>query len=260
MDLEQLTKHQIILLTLLVSFVTSIATGIVTVSLMNQASPSVTRTINQIDEHTIQTVTPSSNGPVTNTVKTVVVKDEDLTAQSIANLQKGIIRITVKGSNDLVARGVIIDTSGLAITDKAALMDAGEVSFEAILPSGKRVPAIIKKSQATTSPIALLTLSVGTSTGFAAIPLTDTGKLQLGQSILRISGGGVDVVDQGVIAMLPSAGSSKIEVSSQSKIPGSLIATRFGELIGITTGDSLDLGTDFYTLVKPAETKPITTP
>ena len=35
--MENLTKPQIILLTLLVSFVTSIATGIVTVALMNQA-------------------------------------------------------------------------------------------------------------------------------------------------------------------------------------------------------------------------------
>ena len=34
MDLEKLTKHQTVLLTLLVSFVTSIATGIVTVGLL----------------------------------------------------------------------------------------------------------------------------------------------------------------------------------------------------------------------------------
>ena len=34
MNMEELSKSQIVLLTLLVSFVTSIATGIVTVSLM----------------------------------------------------------------------------------------------------------------------------------------------------------------------------------------------------------------------------------
>ncbi len=260
MDLEQLTKHQIVLLTLLVSFVTSIATGIVTVSLMNQAPPSVTRTINQIVEHTIQTVTPSSSGPVTNTVKTVVVKDDDLVATSIANVQKGIVKITTKGSTDVFARGVIIDASGTAITDKSALLDTGETNFEVILNTGQRLPAVLKKSEATTSPIALLAISVGTSTGFAPVPLADQNKLQLGQSVLRISGTSADVVDQGVISMLPSAQSSKIEVSTSSKVPGSLITTRFGEIIGITTGDSLLSGFDFYSIVRPAETKPAATP
>ena len=50
MDMEELSKSQIILLTLLVSFVTSIATGIVTVSLMNQAPPAIAQTVNRIIE------------------------------------------------------------------------------------------------------------------------------------------------------------------------------------------------------------------
>ena len=43
MDIEHLTKHQIVLLTLLVSFVTSIATGIVTE--VTKLTKSVKRTI-----------------------------------------------------------------------------------------------------------------------------------------------------------------------------------------------------------------------
>src|ERR1700754_2442019 len=100
MDLEHLTKHQIVLLTLLVSFVTSIATGIVTVSLVNQAPSGVTRTINQIVEHTVEKVVPSTQGAsaglgITHTVpeKTVVVKDDDLAAQSIAAMQQSLVRV-----------------------------------------------------------------------------------------------------------------------------------------------------------------------
>ena len=44
-DIKELNKHQLILVTLLITFVVSIATGIVTVSLMNQAPKSVPYTV-----------------------------------------------------------------------------------------------------------------------------------------------------------------------------------------------------------------------
>jgi hypothetical protein len=249
MDLEQLTKHQIVLLTLLVSFVTSIATGIVTVSLMNQAPPAVTRTINQIVEHTIQTVAPSNNGPVVTTEKTVVVKDDDLVAQSIASLQKSIIRITARGDDALLARGVIIDKNGTALTDKASLLDSGAVAFDAILSSGERVPLTLKKPIATSSALTAVLVAVGTSTGFAPAKLGNTTNLKLGQSVLRISGKGVDVVGEGVVAMLPSKLSpDSIEASVEASTPGSILANLFGEIIGMTTTSSLVDGSSSYTV------------
>src|SRR5262245_2431527 len=140
MDLEQLTKHQIILLTLLVSFVTSIVTGIVTVSLMDQAPPSVTQTINRIVEHTVEKVVPSDLTAAVTTEKTVVVKEDDLTAQTIAKVQQSVIRITSADNPDaLLARGVIVG-KGLAITDRQALVASGAQQFQAILSSGERVP------------------------------------------------------------------------------------------------------------------------
>ena len=59
MDMEHLSKSQIVLLTLLVSFVTSIATGIVTVSLMDQAPPAIAQTVNRIIERTVEKVVSS---------------------------------------------------------------------------------------------------------------------------------------------------------------------------------------------------------
>jgi S1-C subfamily serine protease len=255
MNLEELTKHQIILLTLLVSFVTSLATGIVTVSLMQQAPPSVTRTINQIVEHTVQTVVPATQGaPAVTTTKTVVVKDEDLVAQSISNIQKSIIRITAKGSDDLLARGVIVDSKGTALTDKSALLTSGASQFEAILSDGRRVPATLLMT-ASTTPIGVVVVSTGSSS-IPAAPLAQRSKVLLGSTVIRIGGKGVDSVGEGVVAQLPEAGGSTIEASVDSSTVGSVLATRFGEVIGITTQSSSDLGSHMYTLATIPATKP----
>lgn len=249
MDLEHLTKHQIVLLTLLVSFVTSIATGIVTVSLMSQAPLSVTRTINQIVERTVETVVPQSQNAAV-VQKTLVVKDDDLAAQSIAAAQKSVIRITLQGSDQLLARGVIVDASGTALTDKAALAATGAEKFDVILADGTRVSAVLKPTEATSS-VAAIDVAVGTSTAWAPAAVADHSKLRLGQSVIRIGGKGVDTVSTGVIAMLPSgAAEGRIEASVQSTTPGSLLLTLFGEVIGITTGASILESAGAYTLVR----------
>lgn len=258
MDIEHLTKHQIVLLTLLVGFVTSVATGIVTVSLMDQAPPSVTRTINQIVEHTVEKVVPQivtqSSGQAASVVTketTVVVKDDDLVAQSIAKVQQGIVRIVSKNTPDqLIARGVIISDKGVALSDRGSLEAMGTVNFEAILPDGQRVPAVMRVPTGT-STVAVLDLAVASSTGkFSSVPVVTSSKLRLGQSVIRIGGGGADTVGTGVIAKLPDA-HNLIQTSVSAVTPGSVVVTSFGELIGISTSDSSNYGSDYYTVTSP---------
>lgn len=258
MDLEHLTKHQIVLLTLLVSFVTSIATGIVTVSLMEKAPTGVTKVVNQIVEHTVEKVIPASPNAAAAAVteKTVVVKDDDLAAQSIAKVLKGVVRITLPGGDLLLARGVIVDSKGTVLTDRAALVGAKGDKFEAILPSGERVAATIRASAGTTSPVAVVDLAVGTTTGWAPVTLADQKKLALGQSVIRIGGKGADAVGSGVIATLPTKENPDMVVSSvTSATPGSLLMTIFGEVIAISTDTSLAVGTEFYTVISQPSTK-----
>jgi hypothetical protein len=256
MDLEHLTKHQIVLLTLLVSFVTSIATGIVTVSLVNQAPPGVTRTINQIVEHTIERVVPATEGASVGTAgaqaqtiteKTVVVKDDDLAAQSIARMQKSLVRIVSRGGDLLISRGVIVTAQGAALADRDALASSGYRQFDAILADGKRYPAVMRTA-AKGQALAVLDIAVGTSTGFVPASLADEAKVQLGQSVIRIGGGGADTVSTGVVASLPDAHPGLIEASVSSATPGSLLMTLFGEAVGITTGAARAAGASFYTV------------
>jgi hypothetical protein len=265
MDLEHLTKHQIVLLTLLVSFVTSIATGIVTVSLVNQAPPGVTRTINQIVEHTVEKVVPSTEGatkapPTTVTEHTIVVKDDDLAAQSIAKMQKSLVRIVARGSDLLLSRGVIVSADGVALADRDAMTTAGGRSFEAILADGKRYPVTLRPATAKNQTFAVVDIAVGTSTAFAPAPIADDTKVQLGQSVLRIGGTGSDSVGTGVVASLPDSHPGLIEASVSSATPGSLLMTLFGEVVGVVTGASRGAGADFYSIPNMSLVQPATSP
>lgn len=264
MDLEQLTKHQILLLTLLVSFVTSIATGIVTVSLMDQAPEGVTRVINQIVERTVETVVPNTQGAAAvATEKTVVVKQDELVPTSIAAVQKSVIRIVKVGDNQVIARGVIVGARGLAITDRAALQAADNRNLEAILSSGERVPLDVRRDDASTATV-FVDVEVGSSTGFVPATLADTSKLTLGQTVLRISGNGSDTVGEGVIAALGAsedgAARTTVEASVASATPGAALLTIFGEVIGIAT-PSLIPNNDMYTIVVlPTNSSSVTNP
>jgi len=124
--MEDLNKNQIVLLTLLISFVTSIATGIMTVSLLQEAPIEVTRNINRIVEKTIETVTPGPSSTITKTeVTTVVVKEEDLILDSINKNISSIVRIKetepVAGVTSFYGIGLVIDKDGMIASDRRTI-------------------------------------------------------------------------------------------------------------------------------------------
>jgi len=120
MDIEKLNKSQIVLLTLFISFVTSIATGIVTVTLMDQAPPGVTQTINRVVERTIETVVPVEGQKITVVKEQVIVKEEDLVVSAIEKNTDSVVQISKieNGKETPLGLGIILSKSGLVVTDE----------------------------------------------------------------------------------------------------------------------------------------------
>jgi len=129
MDIKDLNKSQLILLAVLLSFVTSIATGITTVTLMQQAPASFTAPVNRIIQQTVEKIQQVEGKTVT---QTVVVKEEDLVVDAIAKNRSTIFTITretqdMEGKTIEVSagRGFAVTNDGTVVADAITVYDKG---------------------------------------------------------------------------------------------------------------------------------------
>ena len=82
-----------------------------------------------------------------------------------------------------------------------------------------------------------------------AAVFADASKLKLGQSVIRIGGKNKDAVGIGTVSALPDGtrAGDFIEASVSSATPGNILTTIFGEIVGMTTVESLAYGDELYT-------------
>lgn len=242
MDIEELNKFQLVLLALLVSFVTSIATGIVTVTLLAQAPPSVKETINQIVERTIQTVVPAATSTKATSTQTVIVKEDDLITTSIASALSKTGRVyagtattsPVAGLAAEIAPNVLVTDS--SIVSKEALVSINGVT--ALFSVSKTLPSI---------GIAVLTPAATSTVLGAPFKAGDAGAVKLGSTVTailavanpRVAIGAVSSVAPFVAAGkdtgLPAAVRAIDTNLDASTITGAPLVNIFGDLIGIST-------------------------
>lgn len=226
--MEQLTKQQIILLCLLVSFVSSIATGIVTVSLMDQAPPAVTQTINHVVERTIEKATPASTS---STIKeTVIIHDDQAVANAIAKITKTLVHISSGGNP--VALGVLVSENGLVVarTDEPY---AGILRAE--LDGGNTV-ALKFVSRDETTGITVLQAEQGSDPQdvrvYTKAVFADASAFKLGQSVVEVGGVQDRSVATGVISALPN---DAVKTDARDGDIGfqAVLSNLSGEIIGI---------------------------
>jgi S1-C subfamily serine protease len=258
MDIERLTKMQIVLLTLLVSFVTSIATGIVTVTLMDQAPPAITQTINRVVERTVEKVVPdkSQGASVITKEVTIVVKEEDLITDSIDKNSKSVVRIKKINADGtigkLVGLGVVVSRDGMIATDESVIKDdqayiietAGAEIFNASVVNAGKTPSVF------------LSIEIPEGEGeivFSPVAFSNENTFKLGQTVISLTGEGRTDVAIGIISGLikdeiPVDTSTtttttilsiiKTSIDEDDVVIGSPLIDMFGEVIGISTANS----------------------
>ena len=267
MDMEKLTKQQIVLVTLLVSFVTSIATGIVTVALMDQAPAGVTQTINQIVERTIErVVTPpanTSNSAAVITKETIVVSVDDKISAAVDKNKNSIVRIYLNTSNagdvaekTFIGLGTIISKEGLIVTGDVFADQNGKYLVTQDNNKFYEVKVLSKKDGNELYFLRVIQ-DAKNSINFSPISLADSDSLKLGQTVITLSGQEQNSVSTGIISSLVngsvvSATSSMTTTTATSSnsginqivainaninitdsIPGSPLINLNGEVVGL---------------------------
>jgi len=129
--MEELNKTQLILLVLLITFVTSIATGIITTTLLAEAPVSVTQTINKVVERTIETVAPENL-----TAKYILSADDKKLLEAVNRAISVSVEIREKeaATSTPSILGIIVSEDGLIVASTKGINVSS--TYVAVLPSG----------------------------------------------------------------------------------------------------------------------------
>ncbi len=255
--MNDLNTQQIVLLCLLVSFVSSVATGIITVSLLDQAPEPVSQTINRVVERTIEKVvdpvvkTVTNSKPPERIIETVVVNQEDLTVEAVEKTSKGLARIYGLGKNGekiFVGLGMVVSSSGKILTSSTALEMSQKLFAE--YPDG----SFEMKLEVPSSNGAIILAPLGVEEGkaFSFVNFGNSQNIKLGQSIIVLGGQDRNLVSTGIVTSLeskegvikeddissteqPSSSVSMINtsVAAESIIRGAVLISLKGEIIGM---------------------------
>lgn len=230
MDLKDLNKSQLILLAILLSFVTSIATGITTVTLMQQAPTSFTAPVNRVIQQTVEKIQQVEGKTVT---QTVIVKEEDLVVDAIEKNNSAVFSIT-KETQDADGKTIEISAGrGFAIsTDGTVVADASLVPDKAVYyvknASGKFKADFVYTDKAGFSFLKIGAAVNGTDKLVFTVPsVGDLSKMKIGQQIIVLGSNVASFIFEGLNA------NKNIDLSVTKANIGALVLDLDGEALGI---------------------------
>lgn len=231
MNIEELSKSQLILLTILVNFVISIATGILTVSLLDRAPAFVTQTVNRVVEHTIETVVAAAPAAI---IQAPAPSNQDLVTAAIgATASRTVVmyKASTGTSTPAISVGTYLPKARAVVT---AAQDALPKEVLIGFPNGSYIPASLAHSG---KGISIYGFADG-----ATLPKTNSptlvapGDLKLGQTALALSTEGV--ASTGIVARVSEKG---IQTTLPNTGTGSAVVDLSGNIIGISDGETAGL-------------------
>ncbi|SRR5258708_10541120 len=234
MDIKELNKIQLVMLALLLSFVTSIATGITTVTLMQQAPQSFTVPINRVIKQTVEKIQQVEGKT---TVQTVVVKEEDLVVDAIAKNQSAIFTISHEvvdqdGKNIEIGlgRGFAVSKDGIIAADAALALVSEKGNYFVKNDSGKFKADFISSDKAGFSFLkASAPVDEKSKLAFTVPAFGNFSKMKTGQKIIVVGSG---------ISSFIFEGGKDIKITVSKLNAGGMVLNLDGEVLGIAlSGD-----------------------
>lgn len=230
MDIKDLNKSQLILLAVLLSFITSIATGITTVTLMQQAPASFTAPVNRVIQQTVEKIQQVEGKT---TVQTIVVKEEDLVVDAIAKNQSALFTIT-KETQDLdlktievgAGHGFTVSKDGIIVTDATLVPDKGVYYVKN--DSGKFKADFVSTDKEKFSFLKIgAPLDEKNKLVFTVPSFGDLSKMKIGQQVLVLG----STVSSSIFVGLNTNKNMDLNVTRSSA--GGMVLNLDGEALGI---------------------------
>jgi S1-C subfamily serine protease len=232
--MEDLTQQQMVLLTLLVSFVASIATSVSVVSLLNESPTTITQTVNRIVERTIEKVVPDSILPPAVSSKPTLDENKE-TVLSVVEMNLSKMILFRNGETSL---GIGFAASGdmLAITDKNILGEGTD--YTAVLPDGKTYSAV-KVYEDKHSNIAVLELLEEKDQKAINVPFVtfSPNEPKLGSSVIALGGKGGATVYTGIVSE-KTKNNFLTNISFRQIDRGGILFGMDGKILGMNAGDA----------------------
>jgi S1-C subfamily serine protease len=250
--MEHLSKQQLILLALLVSFVTSLSTGIFTVSLMSQAPQGVMQTINQVVEKTIEkAVTPNGTASVAGSSSDSAEKSA---SNAISIVSKSLVKIADSdNNNNILGIGLILTKKGIVMTDKAVIAPA--THYNIILADGSVLPVNASISQTSGDVVFLMPNNYDKLPNIN--PINYASSVYLGEQTYYMNGTSTLILKGGLVVTADNSGTSLLNnetnivntnITLDKNMSGGVLFDVDGRVIGINTSSMRrdNTGTDFF--------------